>query len=147
MFTHLLVPIDGTELSNRAIEVSLELATKLKARITGFVAEPEMDLPVVGRDSLSLKREADEHEARTSAHARGVLAQFEQRAKEAGVAFAGQFSRSGRVDEAIVSAAEELGCDMIVMVTHGRGTFGELLFGSQTKSVMGRTKLPLLVLH
>ncbi|HRC37569.1 MAG TPA: universal stress protein, partial [Rubrivivax sp.] len=31
--------------------------------------------------------------------------------------------------------------------THGRGTFGELLFGSHTKTLMARTRLPLLVLH
>jgi nucleotide-binding universal stress UspA family protein len=36
---------------------------------------------------------------------------------------------------------------MIVMVTHGRGVFGELLFGSHTKKLLARTKLPLLVLH
>ena len=33
------------------------------------------------------------------------------------------------------------------MVTHGRGAFGELLFGSHTKTVLSRSKLPLLVLH
>ena len=47
----------------------------------------------------------------------------------------------------IKPAAEELGCDLIAMVTHGRGTFGELLFGSHTKNVLSRSKLPLLVLH
>jgi nucleotide-binding universal stress UspA family protein len=36
---------------------------------------------------------------------------------------------------------------MIVMVTHGRGVFGELLFGSHTKDVMARSKLPLLILR
>nr|MCU0967128.1 universal stress protein [Burkholderiaceae bacterium] len=39
------------------------------------------------------------------------------------------------------------GCDMIVMVTHGRGAFGEFLFGSQTKAVLAGSSLPLLVLH
>jgi nucleotide-binding universal stress UspA family protein len=33
------------------------------------------------------------------------------------------------------------------MATHGRGFFGELLFGSHTRSVMAQSKLPLLVLH
>ena len=33
------------------------------------------------------------------------------------------------------------------MATHGRGAFGDLLFGSHTKAVMARTKVPLLVLH
>ncbi len=35
---------------------------------------------------------------------------------------------------------------MIVMVTHGRGAFGEFLFGSQTKAVLAGSTLPLLVL-
>jgi nucleotide-binding universal stress UspA family protein len=51
------------------------------------------------------------------------------------------------VEDAIASAAEEHGCDMIVMATHGRGVLGELLFGAHTKGVMARSKLPLLVLH
>jgi nucleotide-binding universal stress UspA family protein len=51
------------------------------------------------------------------------------------------------VDQAIIQMAESQGCDMIVMVTHGRGAFGEFLFGSQTKAVLAGSKLPLLVLH
>jgi nucleotide-binding universal stress UspA family protein len=52
-----------------------------------------------------------------------------------------------RVDRAIIAKAEARGCDLIVMVTHGRGAFGEFLFGSQTKAVLAGSKLPLLVLH
>jgi nucleotide-binding universal stress UspA family protein len=63
------------------------------------------------------------------------------------VPFHGKFQRTNAVDEAIVNAAAEFGCDLIVMVTHGRGVFGELLFGSHTKNVLSRCKLPLLVLH
>ncbi len=36
---------------------------------------------------------------------------------------------------------------MIVMVTHGRGALGEMLFGSHTRQISVRNKLPLLVLH
>jgi nucleotide-binding universal stress UspA family protein len=63
------------------------------------------------------------------------------------VAFRGHHAQSPRVEDAIASAAEEHGCDMIVMATHGRGVLGELLFGAHTKGVMARSKLPLLVLH
>ena len=66
---------------------------------------------------------------------------------EAGVAFTGLHARTDGVDHAIIAQAEESGCDMIVMRTHGRGTFGELLFGSNTKNVLAKCKLPLLVLH
>ena len=92
-------------------------------------------------------REVNEHEARTAAHANKVLSHFGEEAAKAGVGFESHYDRNDDIAGAIAHAAEARGCDLIVMVTHGRGTFGELLFGSQTKNVMSRTKLPLLVLH
>ena len=61
--------------------------------------------------------------------------------------FAGVYAVSPQVEAAIADAAVAQGCDLIVMVTQGRGPFGELLFGSHTKGVMARSRLPLLVLH
>jgi nucleotide-binding universal stress UspA family protein len=52
-----------------------------------------------------------------------------------------------RIDHAIIRAAESHGCDMILMVAHGRGAFGGLLFGSQSKAVLAGSSLPLLVMH
>ena len=147
MYQHLLVPLDGSELSERAARSSLALACKLGARVTGFVAEPMPPLPTMGSHAATYAREADEHLARTEAHARQVLAGFKAKADEQGVEFNGAFVRSDAVDEAIVAAAQEHACDLIVMVTHGRGAFGELMFGSHSKSVLSRCKLPLLVLH
>jgi nucleotide-binding universal stress UspA family protein len=147
MYTHLLVPVDGTELSERAAQSSLELAKKLGARITGFVAEPMPPMPTMAANVAIYQRDTEEHQARTEAHAREVLAKFGAQAAEQGVPFEGKFQRSDSVDDAIVKAAQEFGCDLIVMVTHGRGAFGELLFGSHTKNVLTRSKLPLLVLH
>ena len=43
--------------------------------------------------------------------------------------------------------ADMVQADLILMVTHGRGLFGEMLFGSHTKNVMSRTKVAMLVLH
>jgi nucleotide-binding universal stress UspA family protein len=147
VYQHLLVPLDGSELSERAAQNSLELARKLGARITGFVAEPLPPLPHMGSHPKAYAREADDHLARTEAHAQSVLNSFKAKAAEAGVPFEGRFTRTDAVDDAIVHTAHEAGCDLIVMVTHGRGPFGELLFGSHTKNVIARSKLPLLVLH
>ena len=72
---------------------------------------------------------------------------FGQQAVAAGVAFQGVHVTAGGVDDAIVDEAEKAGCDMIVMVTHGRGPVGEFLFGSHTKKVISRSKLPVFVLH
>jgi nucleotide-binding universal stress UspA family protein len=145
MFKHLLVPIDGSELSERAATTSLGLAAALGARVTAFVAEPLPPLPNETTTVGTYARTSEEHRERTHAH--DALARFAAQAAEMGVPFAGEFRRTGSVDESIVEAATTFGCDLIVMVTHGRSTFGELLFGSHTKNVLSRSKLPLLVLH
>jgi nucleotide-binding universal stress UspA family protein len=147
MYKKLFVPLDGSELSERAMRESLVLAKQLGAAVHGFVAEPELPLPTVGTHPSAYTQASDEHLARTDAHARQVLQRFEKAAVEAGVAFTGGHSRTDNVDNTIVDMAQGQGCDMIVMVTHGRGAFGELLFGSHTKNVLARCKLPLLVLH
>jgi nucleotide-binding universal stress UspA family protein len=46
---------------------------------------------------------------------------------------------------AIVSAAQERGCDLIVMASHGRRGIKRALLGSQTSEVLALTKIPVLV--
>jgi len=147
MYQRILVPVDGSELTDRAIRASVDLARQLGAAITGFVAEPVLRSPTGLRNASRIDPDTDEQDAMTPAHARRVLSKFEACARAAGVPFDGCCEQVSRVDRAIIEAAESHGCDMIVMVTHGRGAFGEFLFGSQTKAVLAGRKLPLLVLH
>jgi nucleotide-binding universal stress UspA family protein len=147
MFKKLLVPVDGHELSDKAMLDSIELAKQLGATITAFIAEPTPPLPAVGRPPAVVEMEYEQHDARTAKHAQYVLKTFEARARGAGVEFSGHYRQTPHIPDAIAEAAAEYGCDMIVMATHGRGAFGELMFGSHTKRVMARSKLPLLVLH
>lgn len=147
MFQKILLPVDGTELSERAVQAGIELAKKLGASITAFVAEPLPPLPTMGTNPTLYARESEEHLARTEEHARKLLARIAGMAGEQGVSCEGKYQRSDSVDDSIVSAASEFSCDLIVMATHGRGAFGELLFGSHTKNVLARSKVPLLVLH
>jgi nucleotide-binding universal stress UspA family protein len=147
MYQRILVPVDGSELTDRAIRGSLELAKQLGATVVGFVAEPLPPVPSSPRTEALLREEQAAHAASTSAHAEAVLRRFQSAAADAGVAFEGAYDEVPRVHKAIVAAAESHRCDMIVMVTHGRGAFGEFLFGSQTKAVLADSTLPLLVLH
>lgn len=147
MYQRILVPVDGSELSVRAMSASIDLARQLGAAITGFVAEPVLDRPDRPASASALLREAEEHDAITAAHADEVLSRFAQQAQAAGVPFEGHHAQVPRIDRAIIDAAESRGCDLIVMVTHGRGAFGEFLYGSQTKAVLSGSRLPLLVLH
>lgn len=143
----ILVPVDGNELTDKAIEHSLSLARQLGAAVTAFVAEPLPPLPATPRLKALMDNENAWYDAAAASHARPLLSRFEAAARAAGVPFEGVFDQVPRVDRAIIAAAESHGCDMIVMVTHGRGAFGEFLFGSQTKAVLAGSKLPLLVLH
>jgi nucleotide-binding universal stress UspA family protein len=147
MYKRLLVPVDGSEISLRAMNESLALAAQLGASVTGFVVEALPPLPTSPAGLTTYQREVSAHDARTLAHANQVLKQFGDLAQARQVPFEPLYERDDDVAGAIAKAADAKAADLIVMVTHGRGAFGELLFGSQTKTVMSRSKLPLLVLH
>ena len=109
MYQRLLVPVDGSELSDRAMARSIQLAKQLGAAVIGFVAEPLIK-PVSGpREEALLEEEAKGHDAMTEAHARQVLAGFEARAGEAGVPFEGHYDRNDDVAAAIAAAAASQG--------------------------------------
>lgn len=147
MYKHLFVPVDGSELSHRAMEGSIALAKQLGARITGFVVEPDLPINTMSGDAAASAERMKAHEAKNLAHSSALLGQFEQRAQEAGIAFSGLSVTAYAVDHAIMEEAEKAGCDMIVMVTHGRSAIGGFLFGSHTQKIVAHSKLPVLVLH
>lgn len=147
MYKHLFVPVDGSELSHRAMEGSIDLAKQLGARITGFVVEPDMPLTAAASRTEDLMSRMKDHESKNEAHASALLGQFAARAQAAGVEFSAHHVTAYLVDHAIMEEAEKMGCDMIVMVTHGRSAIGEFIFGSHTKKIIANSKLPVFVLH
>ena len=148
MYEHLLVPVDGSELCDKAIEHSIGLAKMLGASITGFTAEPPLPVLVVEQAAVAYDVETFQaHEKRCEAHAREILLAFAEKARQAGVAFDGQFVITDNVQQAIVDMAEQRHCDLIVMASHGRYGLDALIHGSLTKSVLAHSQVPLLVLH
>lgn len=148
MYEHLLVPVDGSVLSDKAIETSIGLAKMLGASITGFTAEPPLPLLVMEQAPVTYDAAAYAvHDQRCEAHARELLQAFAERARQAGVPFEGQFVIADDVPQAIVDMAARRGCDLIVMASHGRHGLDALIHGSLTKSVLSHSQLPLLVVH
>jgi nucleotide-binding universal stress UspA family protein len=143
MIERLLVPVDGGRLDEHAFSASIALASQLGASITGFIVEPFAPPP----PGLAAEARTLGADAELEAHARGVLGRFELRARQAGVPFQGVATQASGVSEAILAAAREHQCDMIVMATHGRGVIAELLWGSHTREVVTRSVLPVLVVH
>ena len=147
MYKHLFVPVDGSDLSHRAMDGSIALALQLGARITGFVVEPEVPLTAANSETENLLDRIKDNESKNEAHAAALLGQFEKRAVAAGVEFKGHHVTAYLVGQTIVEEAEKSGCDMIVMVTEGRSRVGKLVFGSHTKDVIIDSTLPVLVLR
>lgn len=147
MFKHLRVPIDGSGLSERAAQVSLGRAARLGAWVTAFSVEPPPAPPTVADEAVARARHSARHEARTSEHAASVRRRSREPAAALGVAAEGHFARRAGVEDAIVHAAASCGCDLVVMVTRGRGKRTGIPVGSHPESLIDRTERPLLALH
>ena len=143
MFKHILLPTDGSELSEAAIRKGIEFAKSMGARVTGFYAMPEFHVFTYKTEMLEDTKE--EFASDSKAHAAKYLGVIEKAAKEAGVAWDTVLVTSDQPYEAIIKAAQEKGCDLIMMASHGRRGVRSLLLGSETHKVLTHAKLPVLV--
>ena len=84
MYEHFLVPVDGSELSDRAMNSSINLAHKLGARITGFIVEPFVPPPASIGEGYQYRRVVRQHDSVVEAHAGKVLERFEELARAKG---------------------------------------------------------------
>lgn len=145
MYKHILIPIDDSKLADKAIKNGIALARSINARITGFTAVPEYQVPseteMMARRAISLM----EHEKRSAKKAKAILGRLARRAGAAGVKCATDYALADRPDEAIAKAAEKHGCDLILMASHGRSGLSALINGSQTRGVLAKTTIATLV--
>lgn len=147
MFKHILIPVDGSAFSDKAIDTGVQFAKSVGARITGFIAEPEYKIPSHGQVINRTAESMYEHEEKARKHAESVLKRIADHAQAAGVPYDSGFVESDQPAEAIVDAAEKHQCDLILMVSHARRGLDKLLHGSVAGTVMTRTRIPVLVLH
>lgn len=145
MFQNFLVPIDGSELSQQSTNAAISLAAEVSARIVFFHALPNADSSIYGEASLVRTIDPDLFDRVVNERASSVLATAQGAAKAAGVESAGAVAMADEPYDAIIAAAVEHGCDIIVMASHGyRGVKGVLL-GSQTQKVLTHSTIPVLV--
>jgi len=125
MYRHILIPTDGSELAEVGVAHGLALAKSLGAKVSLiYVVEP---LLAVTGDFAS------------------VLDRAENAAKEAGVSCETIQVENVPPHQAIIAAAEDKGCNLIVMSWHGRSGLSTLLIGSVTNKVLAYAKTPVLV--
>ena len=146
MYTHLLIPTDGSEVAEKAVGAGIEFARSIGARVTAFTAVPEYRLPAPA-EVMSHKRvpSMQQHEDWAKHQAEAVLTAIAKRAADAGVACDSDYALCDRPHEAIVDAAKRNGCDLIFMASHGRSGLSALIHGSETSGVLTGSKIPTLV--
>lgn len=136
---HLLVPLDGSRLAEATLPPAMTLAERLGARVTLLhVMERGAPATVHGERHLTAAGEAD-------AYLNGVASRF----ADAGIAVEGHVhpNPEGDVAASVAEHAAELGADLILLCTHGRGHPREWLFGSIAQQVVRRAIEPVLAVR
>ena len=146
MFKHILIPTDGSELSQKAIHTGIELAKCHGARVTGVHAIPDYHLMIAYEGAFDpITEDRIEKEAR--ARAESFLGFLKQTAAAAGVQCETVCETNDHPYEAILKTAESRGCDLILLHSHGRKGLAAVLLGSETRKVLTYSKIPVMVVR
>ncbi len=143
MYKHVLLPTDGSELSERAAQDGVRFAKSIGAKLTALHTTP-LFYPTEFQ-TRSAPEHAEEHEKQSKKDAQRVLNIIERMARDADVAYTAVHRMSERPWEEIINVAAEHGCDVIFMASHGRRGVSALLIGSETNKVLTHSKIPVLV--
>jgi nucleotide-binding universal stress UspA family protein len=139
MFKHILVPLDGSRLAEAALPAASFLAGILGARVT-LVHVIERDAPqeIHGERHLTDSYEARNYldEVATRIFPSGIQVEKHVHSSEV-----------SNVARSIVEHVGELGPDLIVMCTHGRGGLRALVFGRIAQQVVGLGTTPVLLVQ
>ena len=146
MYRHILIPTDGSDLSHRAVQQGLELAKAIGAKVTAMTVAASFD--VYGLPSsrdYQMAGALAEYTEHAKARAGKILNAVAEAARAAGVTCETAQFLQDQPHQAIIAAAEQKGCDLIVMASHGRGGIAAVVLGSVTNKVLTHTKIPVLV--
>lgn len=143
MYEHILLPIDGSDLSLRAADAGIALARRLGARVSALhVVVPLPAIPFL--NEIVATSDAEYADSAEDAGAR-QLAVVRERADAAGVPCQTHLLTDPRPHHAIIETARREGCDLIVMGSHGWRGLDRLLLGSETQRVILESDVPVLV--
>ncbi len=145
MYSHILVPTDGTHLASQTISQAVLFARSLGARITFFFADPDASASLTDDGALIHLLDPALYQDDFGGRSREILAKAEVSARAADIDCQCVSRRSNRPHAAILAAAEELCCDLIFMASHGPRSVGGVLLGSETLKVLAGSRIPVLV--
>jgi nucleotide-binding universal stress UspA family protein len=136
MYTHILIPTDGSELAGKAVQHGMALAKLIGAKVTLLtVLPPEMITTDTQMNKIRkerMQKDAEEILGAVAMQAAGFACETIQVEHEDPY-------------QAIIDTADSKGCDLIVMASHGRRGISAIILGSVTVKVLTHCKIPVLV--
>ena len=146
MYKTILVPLDGSALSARAMPIAVALARRCGARVQlALVHDPSAFIPFVPGEVAIPVYDAElvsEHRKQDQATLDAALAELTAQ----GIA-ATAVLLEGTIIEALVEHAQAAGVDLTVMTSHGRSGFERLRLGSVATAYLARATAPVYLVR
>jgi nucleotide-binding universal stress UspA family protein len=144
MYKRILVPTDGSDISNKAVQTACDLA-KLTGAVLYLVSvkEPFPYSAISEMQPVPPQEYYDAQDRLTT----GWVQAGQAIAQRAGINCQGLTVEAAHPWEAIIEQAKSNQCDLIVMASHGRRGLTALLLGSETTRVLTHSPLPVLVVR
>ena len=144
MFQRILIPTDGSDITQKSVAAALSLAASVGARVYVLSVKEPFPYSAISEMQPTPPQEffdAQERIAASRVQAVAALAQAQ------GVVCETHTLEALHPWEAIIEHAEQKACDLIVMASHGRRGVTALLLGSETQKVLTHSKIPVLVVR
>jgi nucleotide-binding universal stress UspA family protein len=143
MYKHILIPTDGSELSNKAVLQGSALARAIGARVTIVTASPTFQ--TFAPDPFMAVTTPEQMRQLCRKDAMEMLTRAAETARNAGVSCDIVHVEDDRPYQAIIDTATKRACDLIFMASHGRRGVSAMVLGSETNKVLTHTQIPVLV--
>lgn len=137
MYHTILVPLDGSAFSERALPMAKTLAQAMRAQVVLMRAASASVFP--GTDPTEAQVRAVEE---AQAYLSSLATEFSQQGTRVQVAVP-----YGDAAESILLEIGLRGADLVVMCTHGRSGLGRWIYGSVAEQVLARSAAPVLLVH
>jgi nucleotide-binding universal stress UspA family protein len=143
MFKHILLPIDGSDLSLRAARLGIELARTCGARVQALHVIPPFHTISYIAETLATTEIAYTQDATKRGEA--YLAVVKRMAEAAELLCATGYAFDDHPHQVILRTVLEQHCDLVVMGSHGWRGLTRLLLGSEVHKVLLESQIPVLV--
>ncbi len=143
-YKHLLVPVDGSQISFSAVKQAAILAKTLESELTliSLVAED----PFTDADFYYSSTIMKEYFVQAYENADKALLEAKKIAEEVGITAKTSIIKGQINAKGVVEAAEKCHADLIVMGSHGRKGFQKMILGSFAQDILTNTNLPVLII-